>query len=447
MPHPIRQSDTDACPGALRLHAAADGPLARVRLPGGMLTGPQLAELGAIAAEWGDGGLELTSRANVQLRALTRANPASLAARLHAAGLLPSETHETVRNIAAPPLASAELRALVTALDDALCADPALANLPGRFLFALGQVPLAADLTALPVPGAPPTPGPPPTAGAQPTPGVAPAAGVAPTAGGAPTAGAFAILFAGRDEGLRVPADRVVEALLAGAHAFLAERAIAMPPPWRLAELPGGPGRMADLVSAALGLPRQTDEAEISGMRDEDGEARSAIGVPPQADGRGAAGAIGVLSQADGCVAVGTIVPLGRLTGEQIRVLAGADRLVLTPSRGVVVPDLLPEAADEWLAALAGAGLPVGADSRWSGVTACAGRPGCAKSLADVRADALAATRYGEGLPVHWVGCARGCGSPSGPHVRVEATPVGYAVRGRVVDGDLAEVVSAARRA
>jgi precorrin-3B synthase len=418
-----------------------------------MLTGPQLAELGAIAAEWGDGGLELTSRANVQLRALTRANPASLAARLHAAGLLPSETHETVRNIAAPPLASAELRALVTALDAALCADPALANLPGRFLFALGQVPLAADLTALPVPGAQPTPGPPPAAGATPTPGAQPTPGVA------PTAGAFAILFAGRDEGLRVPADRAVEALLAGARAFLAERATAMPPPWRLAELPGGPGRMADLVSAALGLPRQTDKAEISGMRDRDGEARSAIGVlpqadrcgaigvPPHADGRGAAGAIGVLPQADGCVAVGAIVPLGRLTGEQIRVLAGADRLVLTPSRGVVVPDLLPEAADEWLAALAGAGLPVGADSRWSGVTACAGRPGCAKSLADVRADALAATRYVEGLPVHWIGCARGCGSPSGPHVRVEATPAGYAVRGRVVDGDLAEVVSAARRA
>jgi precorrin-3B synthase len=46
-----------------------------------------------------------------------------------------------------------------------------------------------------------------------------------------------------------------------------------------------------------------------------------------------------------------------------------------------------------------------------------------------VRADAFAATTAGDGLPVHWVGCARGCGSPAGPHVRVEATGSGYEVR------------------
>ena len=108
---------------------------------------------------------------------------------------------------------------------------------------------------------------------------------------------------------------------------------------------------------------------------------------------------------------------------------------------------MAPAAADGWLAALAAAGLAVEVDSRWSGVTACAGRPGCAKSLADVRADALAATRHSDGLPVHWVGCARGCGSPAGPHVRVEATPAGYVVHGEPVDGDLGDAVSAARRA
>jgi len=145
-----RRSDTDACPGALRLHAAADGPLARVRLPGGQLTGGQLRVLGDLAERCGDGGLELTSRANVQLRALTSADPAELAARLSAAGLLPSATHETVRNIAAPALAGAPVRALVAELDRRLCADPALAALPGRFLFAIGEVTLDADVAAIP---------------------------------------------------------------------------------------------------------------------------------------------------------------------------------------------------------------------------------------------------------------------------------------------------------
>jgi precorrin-3B synthase len=71
--------------------------------------------------------------------------------------------------------------------------------------------------------------------------------------------------------------------------------------------------------------------------------------------------------------------------------------------------------------------------SPWSGVTTCAGRPGCGKALADVRRDAEAVVRGGAGsagglLPVHWVGCARGCGSPAGAHVRVEATEDDYQV-------------------
>jgi precorrin-3B synthase len=155
---------------------------------------------------------------------------------------------------------------------------------------------------------------------------------------------------------------------------------------------------------------------------------------------------VGVVAQADGRAAVGAIVPLGRLTGVPAKVLSDAPRLALTTARGVVLPDLAPEAADGWLAALATAGLAIEADSRWTGVTACAGRPGCAKALADVRADALDAARHSDGLPVHWVGCPRGCGSPTGPHVRVEATADGYVVHGMLVDGDLGEAISAARR-
>ncbi|MFD0520861.1 hypothetical protein [Paractinoplanes durhamensis] len=276
MPHPIRQAETDACPGALRLHSAADGPLARIRLPGGRVTGPQLAELARLAAESGDGHLELTSRANVQLRALTRTNSTDLAARLATAGLLPAPSHETVRNIAAPPLADRPIQALVRELDAALCADPALTALPGRFLFALGTVPLVPDVSAVP-------------AGDE-----------------------FAILFAAADEGLRVPAGRVVTALLTAAHAFLAARGT-VKPAWRVAELAGGTRPIAERTAAELGIP----------LRD-----APALGpVFP-------ASPVGVLPQPDGLVAVGSIVPLGRLTGVQLELLAEADQLVVTPGVG-----------------------------------------------------------------------------------------------------------------
>jgi precorrin-3B synthase len=65
-------------------------------------------------------------------------------------------------------------------------------------------------------------------------------------------------------------------------------------------------------------------------------------------------------------------------------------------------------------------------------VTACAGRPGCAKSLADVRSDVVRAVTAGTlpagGARQHWVGCERRCGHPAGEVVDVVATGEGYRV-------------------
>jgi len=64
-------------------------------------------------------------------------------------------------------------------------------------------------------------------------------------------------------------------------------------------------------------------------------------------------------------------------------------------------------------------------------LSACAGRPGCAKALADVRADALAALGQLPAGRVHVSGCARRCGAPRGPHVDAVALAGG----GYLVDG------------
>src|SRR3954454_22661589 len=94
----------DACPGALQTHAAADGALARVRVPGGLLSAAQLRVLLAAARDLGHGRLELTSRGNVQLRGLRADEIPALGDRLSAAGLLPSESHERGRNVLASAL-------------------------------------------------------------------------------------------------------------------------------------------------------------------------------------------------------------------------------------------------------------------------------------------------------------------------------------------------------
>ncbi|KWX66641.1 nitrite reductase [Mycobacterium sp. NAZ190054] len=140
----VRRTRADQCPGVLRPWIAEDGLLVRLRLIGGRLPLPALLRLSQVSRQFADGRIHLTKRANLQLRGLPgdrELSPAVVAA-LESTGLLPTRTHERVRNILVSPQTGvaggrADLRPLARCLDAALCADPDLARLPGRFLFTL----------------------------------------------------------------------------------------------------------------------------------------------------------------------------------------------------------------------------------------------------------------------------------------------------------------------
>lgn len=389
----------DACPGALRLHTADDGALARIRLPGGLLTDRQALALADAAEALGDGELETTSRGNVQLRGLAPHCAAELADRLRAVGLLPSDTHERVRNIVASPAAGlgateapgttgttgtpggADVQAWVRELDARLCASDWAAGLSGKFLFALddgrGDVAaLDADVTLI--------------AGPDGT----------------------RLLRLGRDDhGHPAEAGHEVTAVLDAARSFLAALRTNGRKAWHLREVP-------ELLPA---------------------------GSVPLPAFSGAGPAVGALP---GGLSVG--LRFGRADAGQWRSLVAAStgELRLTPWRGAV----LPGAPADRLPALAAAGFRTEPGSAWERATACTGLPGCAKSLADVRTDAARALDAGAAvaadagagsvgtssarppdrlpvrLPVHWSGCERRCGHPAGRWVDVLATGRGYRV-------------------
>jgi precorrin-3B synthase len=361
----------DRCPGVLALHVAQDGGLARVRVPGGVLAGAQVAALRA-AADLGNGLVDVTSRANVQVRGLAPAAAVDVAALLRGAGLLPSAAHDRARNVIASPLAGRHARAIadtdavVARLDEAICARPALAALPGRFLFAVddgSSVALrpAADVTLV-----------------------------------ARSADVHAVALDGRfaGDGLAV-ADAVALAVAA------AERFVSIGGAWRIAELPGG--------AAALGFG-------LSG--------RLTRHAPTLAPGR--------TTQRDGRVAVTALVPLGQLDAATLRALEGCGLGVrLGTGRTLTVVDVAPAAASATERFLASLGLVLEARSGWCGLTACAGIGRCAKARFDVRAAAAqrARVRRPDGGLEHWAACERRCGERAGTEVAVAAYGDGISVR------------------
>ena len=283
----------DRCPGVLRPWIADDGALIRLRLVGGSLSSDSLRKLAEIAAEWGNGNIQLTSRANLQLRGIahdTGRVPPALVDAITAAGLLPVPSHELVRNITVSPLTGrvggrADLRPLADVIDKLLCADPLFASLSGKFLFSLDD-------------------------------------GRGDVAGSTLDLGIFALdahtaqLRVGSTLwGPTVDLNDAAHALLGLAREFLGLRGAGDTAWWHVDELP-------DKGAELLDGPYERDERTLR------------TSAPP---------ALGKIGQDDGRQALHVEVPDGTLTPQLAEQVAGRGaELIVTPWRSVIVPDLEP---------------------------------------------------------------------------------------------------------
>src|SRR5262252_9070389 len=122
------------CPGALRPMMSGDGLIARVRPWCGAFSLAQAQGLAEIAGRLGNGHMDLTRRANLQIRGLSEGRLAELHAALDRLGLLDSSPEaEAARNVMVGPLAGAEVRAVADRLSRALSSDRRGAGLPAKF--------------------------------------------------------------------------------------------------------------------------------------------------------------------------------------------------------------------------------------------------------------------------------------------------------------------------
>lgn len=140
------------CPGALRPMPSGDGWVIRVRPPGGRLTSQQAREIARLARAYGNGVIDLTSRANIHLRGITEHSYAPLIEGLDALGLIDENPEaEERRNIVLSPFWSADDGSveLAVALAKALTA-PDAPRLPAKFGFAIdcGPQPVLTNVSA-----------------------------------------------------------------------------------------------------------------------------------------------------------------------------------------------------------------------------------------------------------------------------------------------------------
>ncbi|WP_414451955.1 precorrin-3B synthase [Burkholderia sp. 22PA0099] len=391
-----------ACPGLVRVVATHDGGLCRVRLPGGLLTADGARALAAAAQAHGSGALDATNRANLQIRGVRDGHEAALAAALIDAGLGPTPDGATdlvatalrddVRNVMLSPAAGrdpgalADTRALGAALLAMLQAEPRFAALSPKCSLSLDGGEALAELAhphdlwfsarrnaagahdyAFGLAGRPPV-----------------------ETHDAPALGAVA-------------ADQVVPL----AHALL------------LAFLDHAPPEAKRMRDA---LPRLSADALLAhaGARLRFAVQRDAALARWRRLPADPARRFGIRSESDPATRqIGAQVPLGRLDAATLAALAtlaerdGDGTLRFTPWQGVLLPGVRADAAERVLAALATLGLLTSPGSPLAHLVACAGSTGCARALADTKADAHAlAARLAAPQALHLSGCARACAQP-----------------------------------
>lgn len=358
------------CPGVLHLAQMADGGLARLRVPGGLLSAGQSRAVADAADALGSGFIDLTNRANLQIRGLSGHAEAALAARLASAGFAFHGEADRRRNILLDPFSgldqqeSRDLRPLARALDEALIHAPWIGRLSPKFSFVLdggGETRIA----------------------------------------GTPSD----VVLRATGQGV------VVEAAGLETQALSEDRALAAAFAVASAAADSGPDARAgdvaaNAVRAALGQGGTVREKSAGPARE---APRPRFGASPSADGT---------------VAVVVPAPVGRLDANMLRFLAdaadveGRGDLILAPWSAVVLPGLRPERAAAVLAASETEGfLPIAVAERLS-VVACAGAPACERAREPAKALgaallALAAAEPGR-LPagprrVHLSACLKGC--------------------------------------
>ncbi|WP_083889765.1 precorrin-3B synthase [Nostoc sp. PCC 7107] len=387
-----------ACPGLFYATSAQDGILSRLRIPGGILNSQQCQAIAEIADNYGGGYVDVTNRANLQIREINQGINSEVLQQLQSLGLgSPNSAVDHIRNIMTSPTAGidpAELidtRPLVQKWDNYIAAHPELVGLSAKFSVCfdgggkvavsdrLNDILLTAELINTQVyfrlhlgliKSKPPT-----------------------------------------DTGIILLPEQCLSILAALADVYLHHIDINSKRKPRLREVVNSLGWENYLQQVEWRLNfsvRRCEHFIKKPSQAKKEECFSHIGVHPQ--------------RQENLFYIGVVLPLGRLESQQMWRLGdlaaqyGSGTIRLTPWQNLLITDITQKWVVDVQNEIAELGLDFKVTNIKSSLIACSGKRGCAASATDTKGHALALADYLEThvkldrpINIHFSGCAKSC--------------------------------------
>jgi precorrin-3B synthase len=373
------------CPGALRPMQSGDGLIVRIRPHSATFSPRELGVLADAARQFGNCHIDLTRRANLQIRGVSEASLPELHDVIARLGLLDASADgEAVRNVMINPLAGIDpaevfdIRPIARELARWLGSDESAWALPTKFGFivdgggVLSLAPQRADVRVV---------------------AMADGKDVA-VAIGLETRTGTAWL------GSTAPGDAAATAIETGlAFIDVASREKRQ--------------RMRDLSREGVASIRSAMRPRLDTLHENPRKADKADNADTSLN------RIGLIELAEGRFAVGIAAPFGRIETDRLRGLMdvmaaqGVGEVRLSPWRALYAEVTSPQSGQSILDAAARDGLIADPHDPLLQIEACPGAPGCRSTALDTRGDGrrLAALlpRFGFTGTVHVSGCAKGC--------------------------------------
>lgn len=407
-------SELPTCPGLFSGSRARDGILSRMRIPGGILKAHQCWAIAHLIDNYSTGWVQITNRANLQIREIHSEIPPEVWHNLQELGLASRLVEvDPIRNMMASPTAGIDrqqlldTRPLVQAWDDYLQTHPALSELSAKFSVGfdggelvsirdrLNDILLVAQRRSV------------------------------------DAEICFRLHLNGNpencgDTGILIQPSQCISVLAALTHEYfeytkIRHRIKGKKP--RLRHLLADWGVESYLERVQQNLPFLLHKSSIASS-DKSIPNHQHLGIHPQ--------------QQSGFSYIGIALPLGKLESKQLRNLANLAQnfaggtLRLTPWQNLLISDIPNSQLLQVKQQITDWGFHWSTTNLDSCLVACAGSSGCTSAMTDTQSHALAMTRdlaqklqIDRPINIHFSGCEKSCAQ----HSPIDITLVGIQIK------------------